>query len=81
MAERNGGRLAAVLAADAELDVRTDGLRFGDADFHQLTDAALVNGLERVTGQDLLGHIGLQELVRVVAAETERHLGQVVGAE
>ena len=81
VAEGDTSGFAAMLAADAEFDVRAHGFGFGDTNFHQFADAGLVNGLERVAGQDLLGDIGLQELVGVVAREAERHLGQVVGAE
>ncbi len=81
MAEGDTRGFAAVFAADAQLDVRADAFREPDADFHQLADAGLVNGLERVAGQDFLLDGGFEELVRVVAGKAERHLGQVVGSK
>ena len=52
------------------------------AGLHQLADATVVDGLERVAGQQpLLEVAGHQASLDVVAAEPEDHLGQVVGAE
>ena len=81
MAEGHRCWFAAVFAADAEFDVRADFLGKLHADLHEFADAALVDGLEGIAGQDFLFHIGLEELVRVVAGEAEGHLGQVVGSE
>src|SRR5262245_22106851 len=48
VAERHRVRLAAVLAADAELEVVLDRAAPLDRDPHQVADTALVEGLERV---------------------------------
>ena len=54
----------------------------GGAHLHQLAHAAGVDGLEGVPGQQALLEVaGHDPALDVVAAETERHLGQVVGAE
>jgi hypothetical protein len=42
-----------VFPADAEFDVRVGTLALCHGDFHELPDSGLVNGLERVTGEDL----------------------------
>ena len=42
MAELDGGRIAAVLAADADVQLRTDLLAHGAGHLHQLADADLI---------------------------------------
>jgi hypothetical protein len=78
----NGGRVAAVLAADAELD---PGLRRAaplDADPHQVADAVLVDRLERVALEHSVLEVEGEELaLGVVARHPERRLGEVVRAE
>ena len=82
VAERDGLRLAAVLAADAELQVVLDAAAALDRDAHQVADARAVERLERV----LLEHVVLQVVgeelpLGVVAREAERRLRQVVRPE
>ena len=79
-----GDRLgvAAVLAAHAELQRRPGGPAPLGAQAHQLADAVGVDRLERVALQQPLLEVGGHHpALDVVAAEAERHLGQVVGAE
>src|SRR3546814_269283 len=74
-------RVTAVLAADAELDV---GARFAPAfgrEVDQLPDAFDVEADERVGQEDALVDILRQEAARIVAADADRRLRQVVGAE
>ena len=73
MAEGDGAGFPAVLAADAELEVRLDGSAFLNGDLHQEADAGLVDAFERVDREDLLRHVRLEELVAVVAGEVEGH--------
>jgi hypothetical protein len=74
--------MAAMLAADADLEVRLGLASFGNGQLHQFADALLVQHLEGVVLQDAGLDIGRQELVLgVLAAEGEGGLGQVVGAE
>ena len=74
--------MAAMLAADAQLQVRPGLAAVLDRHFHQLPHALDVQHLERVVLQDAGLVVGRQEFVfRVLAAERERGLGQVVGAE
>ena len=81
MEELDGGRIAAVLAADAQLDVGAGLLAQLDSHVNQLADAHLVYLGEGIVFIDLLVIVGIKELAGVVTAETEGHLGQVVGAE
>ena len=81
MAELDGGGIAAVLAADTELDVRTGGAAHFGGHLHELADALLVEVGERIGLVDLVVVVGVEELAGIVAAEAERHLGQVVRAE
>src|SRR5438105_57634 len=81
LAEGDGGRVAAVLAADAELGVGALGAAALGGDADQVADALLVEADEGVLLEDALVDIGVEEPPRVVAADAEGCLGQVVGAE
>ena len=82
MAEGDALRVATVLAADADLQIRLGGPTLLDSDPHQLPDAGDVEHLERVLRKDLAVDVLHQELpLRIVARVAEGHLGQVVGAE
>ena len=74
-------RVAAMFATDAALEVGASATATLDTHLHQLADTFLVEVVERVGGDNLLVDIGLHDGVDVVAAETEGHLGQVVGTE
>ena len=79
-----GDRLgvAAVLAAHAELELGLGLPAEPGADAHELADAVGVDRLERVALQQPLLEVGRHHpALDVVAAEPERHLRQVVGAE
>src|SRR5205085_12583721 len=62
VAELDGARLAAVLAADAELDLRLRLAAALDADAHEVADALLVEDLERVPREDAVLEIEGEEL-------------------
>ena len=64
MAELNGGQVAAVLAADAELDVRAGALAFCNSEADQAAYAVLVQTSERIGLEDLLVEVGLQNAAR-----------------
>src|SRR5438270_11219384 len=75
-------RVPAVLAAHAQLEIGPGGPapRHGVVD--QLTDAGLVDGLERVALEQAFLEVGGHHAaLHVVAGEAEGHLGQIVGAE
>src|SRR5262249_49603232 len=83
-AELHARRLAAMLAADADLQVRTLRPALRGAHLHQFADAFLIDRLERIAGDDVrLLRIGVRADERpvVVAADAQRGLRQVVGAE
>src|SRR5665647_2110090 len=83
VAELDALGIAAVLAADAHLEVGPGAAAPLDAHLHELADALLVEGRERVGRPDLLllGDVEREELAGVVAAHAEGHLREVVGAE
>src|SRR4051794_8451899 len=82
VAERDRLRLAAVLAADADLDVGLRGAPALDADPHQVADAAFVDRLERIRLEDAVLHVEGQELpFCIVARHAERRLREVVRPE
>ncbi len=82
MAERNRARLAAVLAADPELELRLRTATALDSDAHQVADAVLVEHLERVVLEHARLQVVREELaLGIVAGETERRLREVVRAE
>ncbi len=74
--------VAAVLAADADLEVRPGGPAPLGPEADQLADAVGVDHLEGVARQQAQLEVGGHHpALDVVAGEAERHLGQVVGAE
>src|SRR4029078_1770628 len=74
--------LAAVLAADAELEVVLRAPAALDGDPHQVADALLVENLERVALAHAVLEVARQELaLGVVARKAQGSLGEVVGAE
>ena len=81
MAEFHRGRITAMLAADADVQLRIDRTSQLDGKIHQLADAVLVQAGERIALEDLGVIVRGKELARVVAAEAEGHLCEVVGAE
>ena len=81
MAELNGAGIAAVLAADAAVQLGAGCLSGCNSHLHKAAYAYGVKLLERVGLEDLGVVIGLKELAGVVAAEAVGHLGEVVRAE
>ena len=81
MAERDGRRVTAVLAADAEFEVRIRLATELAGHLHELADAVDVQVLERVVLVNLRIVVRAEELRCVVTAEAEGHLRQVVRAE
>src|SRR5262249_25951448 len=81
MEEADGRRIAAVLAADADLELgaRLASVLHGEGD--QLADAFLVDRLERIERQDPALEVVGKELPDVVARESVGHLREVVGSE
>src|SRR3546814_3416264 len=73
--------VAAVLAADAELDVRPRRAAALGADHHQLADALCVERDEGVLLDQATLLVGTEEISGIVARQAEAGLGQVVGAE
>ena len=70
-----------MLAADAELDAGAGGAAALGGNGDQLADALDIDADEGIARIDALLDIGPQEPPRVVAADAERGLGQVVGTE
>ena len=82
VAEADRSGVPALLAADADLEVRPHRAAVPDRHVDQLADALDVEHLERVVLQDARLVVHRQELVLgVLAGERERRLGEVVGAE
>ena len=81
VAELDGRRIAAVLAADTEVHGRSGRFAHLDRHVHQLAHADLVELRERIGFVDLVLVVRRQELARIVTREAEGHLRQIVGAE
>ena len=81
MAELDTAGIAAVLAADAQTQVRVGRAAIVGSHLDQLANADLIQMLERIALVDLVVVVSSQELGSVVTAEAEGHLGQVVSAE
>src|SRR3989338_1672156 len=80
VAELHTVRVAAVLTADADLQIRIRRAAALDAYLHQLHHAVSIYRLERVFRQDPFRKVIRQERTDVVAAESERHLREIVCA-
>ena len=78
VAELNGRRIAAVLAADTNVHIGSGLLAELDSHFHQLADACLVELCKRIVLEDLSVIVSVQELARVITREAVSHLSQVV---
>ena len=81
MTEFHGRGIAAVFAADAQLDVGAGALAALDRDFHQAADAGLVERLERVRRENVHFLVLVDEAAVVVAADAEAGLREVVRPE
>ena len=80
MAEFDRGRVAAMLAADADLELAAHLAAALDADPHQFADALLIDRDEGIGRQNAARGVDAEERGRVVATDAERGLRQVVGA-
>ena len=81
VAELDGGRIAAVLAADTAAHARTGRSAQLDRHLHQLADADGVQTSEGIGLVDLVRIVCRKELAGIVTGEAKRHLREVVGAE
>ena len=81
MAELDTAGVAAVLAADTELEALSCGSALLGCDAYQLANAATVEGLEWVVVVNAQLDVLCQELAAIVTAKAAAHLGKVVGAE
>ncbi len=81
VAEDDRRGVAAMLAANAQLDVPTGGAPFFHRHFDQLADTVLVQRHERIFRQDAVIHVERQKFTRIVAGKAKGGLGQVIGAE
>src|SRR2546429_903952 len=74
----HGRGLAAVLPADADLQVGPGSPAEPDRQLDELADALLIEHLERVVPQDAVLHVEREEPAGVVAREAEGGLREVV---
>ena len=81
MAELHGIGVAAMFAADAELDAGTGLVPLLGRDLDELADAGLVDGRKRIFLHDFVLGVGTEEGTGVIARHTEAGLREVVRAE
>src|SRR6202022_4587436 len=81
VAERDRSRIAAMLAANADFQIRAGLAPARDADLHQFTDAVAIDRNERIDFQDSLCDVGAEEPGGIIAADAVGGLRQIVGAE
>src|ERR1035437_2797689 len=81
VAELDGLWIAAVLAADANLEGRPRVASLGRGHLHQQPNARLVKGGKWILFEDACLHVSGQEVVDVVSRNSESRLGQIVRAE
>src|SRR5580704_19406494 len=79
VAEGDRGGIAAMLAANAELEVFPRPPSALGCDAHEFADAVAVDRHERIDGKDALVAVRAEEACRVVAADAEGGLRQIVG--
>src|SRR5215510_5470591 len=72
MAEGDRGRVAAVLAADADLELGARLAAALDADAHQFAHALAVDGDEGITGKNATRHVGAEKARRIIAGNADR---------
>src|SRR5436190_15784721 len=81
VAERDRSGVAAVLAADPDLELRLRLPTALDADPHQFAHALAVDGDERIARENPARHVGAEKARGVAAANAEGGRRQVGGAE
>src|SRR5579883_219369 len=81
VAECDRSRIAAMLAADADLELVAHGTPALDTDANELADAFAIDRHEWIRRQDATRHVRAEEARRVVAADAEGRLRQIIGAE
>ena len=81
MAESDGRGIAAMFAADTDLQARASLAPARHADLHQFAHAIAVDRNEGVDLQNSLGDVRAEKARRVITADAIGGLGQVVGAE
>src|SRR5439155_9361382 len=80
-AEANGSRIAAVLAANAELEIGPGGAAALDGDLDHLADPGRIERDKRVMLEDAELLIGADKARRIVARDAVDRLRQIVGAK
>src|SRR6185503_17244660 len=81
VAELDGLWIAAMLAANTNLQSRTRAATLGHCALHQLSHACLIERSKRVLLEDASLHVRRKEVVNVIARDAIRGLRQVVGSE
>ncbi len=70
-----------MFSADTDLQARTDCPASLHCHIYELSDACLVQRYKRILREDALLEVFRQELPRVITAQTQGHLRQVIRAE
>src|SRR3546814_16794629 len=80
LAKGDGRRVAAMLAANAELDAAAGGAAAFGGEFDQFADALHIDADEGIAGEEALVDILRQEPARVVPVDSAGRLREVVGS-
>ena len=81
MAKGDGGGIAAMLSANAIVQVFTGRAALFDCDLDQLSHAGLVDAYERIFVEYAIVDVIRQKASCVITAQTKRSLRQVVGSK
>jgi hypothetical protein len=81
MAELDGDRVAAMLAADTKFNVGSGSFTKVTSHLNQLANADLVQFSKWVLVIDFVLIVIFQEVAGIISGETKGHLGQVIGSE
>src|SRR4029077_11134817 len=79
--ERHRGRIAAVFAANAELELLPHFAAALGGNADQFADAVAIERYERIARQNAFGRVNAQKACRIVAADAECGLREIVGAK
>ena len=81
VAERHASGFTTVLATDAHLELRPHVSAITYRPFDEFSHALGIEHLKRIVGIDPSLHVLRQETARVITAQAEGRLRQVIGAE
>src|SRR5206468_10640783 len=81
MAELHGARFTAMFTADTDLQLRADAPTGSHGNANQLPNTVLIQDLKRIVGKYTTFDVIRKEATRIVSAQSESRLGQIIGSK